>query len=69
MSPSEPTANRGSDDVQEDVIILRGRELKINVAYVAQMSLRFFAENPRIFISLAGGRVGADAVRNFRRAK
>jgi hypothetical protein len=35
-----------------DVIILRGRELKITVAYVDQMSLRFYAENPRIYSSL-----------------
>ena len=55
MSPNKSASNtavRAGDDVQEDVIILRGRELKITVAYVDQMSLRFFAENPRIYSSL-----------------
>ncbi len=37
---------------QSDVIILRGRELSISVAYVDQTSLRFYTENPRIYSSL-----------------
>ena len=55
MNPNKPAVNavgNVTDDVQEDVIILRGRELKINVGYVDQMSLRFFAENPRIYSTL-----------------
>jgi hypothetical protein len=45
-------ASAEADDTQADVIILHGRELKITVAYVDQMSLRFYAENPRIYSSL-----------------
>lgn len=40
------------DNVQVDVITLRGQEIKIEVGYVDQMSLRFFPENPRIYSSL-----------------
>lgn len=52
MSRREHTQSPVSENAQEDVIILRGRELKITVAYVDQMSLRFYAENPRIYSSL-----------------
>lgn len=52
MSRREHTQSSVSENAQEDVIILRGRELKITVAYVDQMSLRFYAENPRIYSSL-----------------
>ena len=55
MSPNDSAVNtteRAGDDTQEDVIIPRGHEIKITVAYVDQMSLRFFAENPRIYSSI-----------------
>ena len=35
-----------------DVIILRGREITLSVGFVDQMSLRFYAENPRIYSSI-----------------
>jgi hypothetical protein len=52
MSRREHPLSPASENIQEDVIILRGRELKITVAYVDQISLRFYAENPRIYSSL-----------------
>lgn len=52
MNPKDQTLGPTDDGIQEDVIILRGRELKISVAYVDQMTLRFYAENPRIYSSI-----------------
>ena len=52
MSPKDVISGSAGDAIQEDVIILRGRELKISVAYVDQMTLRFYAENPRIYSSI-----------------
>jgi hypothetical protein len=52
VSRKDAVASPAVGGPQEDVIILRGRELKITVAYVDQMSLKFYAENPRIYSSL-----------------
>lgn len=52
MSPKNQPLTLVDDGIQEDIIILRGRELKISVAYVDQMILRFYAENPRIYSSI-----------------
>ena len=42
----------GADAMLSDVIILRGREITLSVGFVDQTSLRFYAENPRIYSSI-----------------
>src|SRR6266513_6029226 len=50
--PSTKAHDKPDQTVQEDVITIRSKEIRVRTAYVQQSALKFYPENPRIYSSV-----------------